>query len=197
MESLSTDDAILNGFLAGEDEAIHHVQGWVDGVVHLGRWRFEDPEAVGQEIVMRLLDIVRSGRYARRSTFKTFVFAVAKYTCVDLFRRERLRTHVETGAGSPLAEFPNGRAAEHPHRAHEERENLELLRYLLQGLPEECRRLWGWVYGEGLGAAEVARQLGTNAGTVRVRVHRCLEKARDFAREYLGGADMLPGSPRR
>ena len=197
MENRSTDDAILNGFLAGEEEAIHHVQGWVDGVVHLGRWRFGDPEAVSQEIVMRLLEIVRSGRYARRSTFKTFVFAVAKYTCVDLFRRERLRARVETDAGPPLAEFPDRRGADQPHRALEERENLELLRYILQGLPEECRRLWGWVYGEGLGAAEVARQLGTNAGTVRVRVHRCLEKARDFAREYLGGADLLAGGARR
>lgn len=191
MEPTTRDDAILNGFLAGEDEAVHHVQGWVDGVVHLGRWRFEDPEAIGQEILMRLLGIVRSGRYEKRSSFKTFVFAVAKYTCVDLYRRQRLRARVETAPGAPALEAPAPEAADHPHRTLERREDLELLKYVLQGLPEECRRLWGWVYGEGLSAAEVGRRLGASAGTVRVRVHRCLQKARSFARRYAGGPDLL------
>jgi RNA polymerase sigma-70 factor (ECF subfamily) len=177
-----TDDDILTGFLAGRDDAVHHVEGWVYGVLHLGRWRFEDPESVRQEIVMRLLGTVRSGRYAGRSTFKTFVFAVAKYTCVDLFRRERMRTQVETPERVP-APRPLGQ----PHHELVEKENQELLKYILQGLPEECRRLWGWVYGEGLDAAEVARRLDTNPGTVRVRVHRCLQKARAFALQHHGG----------
>jgi RNA polymerase sigma factor (sigma-70 family) len=191
MEPTTRDDAILNGFLAGEDEAVHHVQGWVDGVVHLGRWRFEDPEAIGQEIVMRLLEIVRSGRYEKRSSFKTFAFAVAKYTCVDLYRRQRLRARVETVPGGPVPEAPAPEAADHPLRTLERREDLELLKYVLQGLPEECRRLWAWVYGEGLSAADVGRRLGASAGTVRVRVHRCLVKARVFARRYAGGPDLL------
>jgi RNA polymerase sigma-70 factor (ECF subfamily) len=181
MERMS-DDAILEGFLAGDDQAVHHVQGWVDGVVHLGRWRFADPEAVAQEIVLRLIGVVRSGRYERRSSFKTFVFAVAKYTCVDLFRRERLRARLETGAETDAVA-----SAGHPHRALEAREDLDRLKYILQGLPEECRRLWRWVYGEGLSAAEIGRRLGAQAGTVRVRVHRCIQKAREFAQQH-GGA---------
>src|SRR5262245_15408071 len=95
------DDTVLNGFLAGDDEAVQHVQGWVDGVLNQGRWRFEDPEAVRQDIVLRLLGLVRSGRYGGRAAFKTFVFAVAKYTCVDLYRRERMRTQVETPDKAP------------------------------------------------------------------------------------------------
>jgi len=184
--SEASDDDILTGFLAGDDEAVHHVQGWVDGVVHLGRWRFEDPESVRQEIVMRLLAIVRSGRYGKRSTFKTFVFAVAKYTCVDLFRRERLRPRVETGERAPMPQ-PIGQ----PHRTLEEREDLELLRYILQGLPEECRQLWRWAYGDGIDANEIGRRLGVNPGTVRVRVHRCLQKARAFALQHSGGPGLI------
>jgi RNA polymerase sigma factor (sigma-70 family) len=195
MERMTADEAILDGFLAGEDEAVHHVQGWVDGVVHLGRWRFEDPEAVAQEIVLRLLSVVRSGRYARRSSFKTFVFAVAKYTCVDVYRRERLRSRVESEA-APCADARVAWPAEHPQRALEEREDLDLLRYILQGLPEECRRLWVWVYGEGLSAAEVGNRLGASAGTVRVRVHRCLQKAREFAQQHSGGPGLLAGARR-
>lgn len=184
-----TDDAILNGFLAGNDQAVYLVQGWVDGVVHLGRWRFEDPAAVSQEIVMRLLTTVRAGRYQQRSSFKTFVFAVAKYTCVDLYRRERLRGRVEMLGGT----LPAARPETGPQRSLEERESLAVLKYIVQRLPEECRRLWQWVYGEGLSAAEIGSRLGASAGTIRVRVHRCLEKARAFAVEHPAGSEMVEG----
>ncbi len=184
-ERLATDDAILNGFLAGDDQAVYLVQGWVDGVVHLGRWRFEDAESVSQEIVMRLVRTVRSGRYQRRSAFKTFVFAVAKYTCVDIYRRERLRSNVEAEGQARPARPDAG-----PQSSLEERESLELLKYIVQRLPDECRRLWKWVYGEGLTAAEIGSRLGASAGTIRVRVHRCLEKARGFAAEHPAGPGL-------
>ena len=180
-----TDDDIVNGLLAGTDAAIRHVEDWVDGFLHLGRWRFEDPESVRQEVVMRLLGIVRSKRYGGRSSFKTFVFSVAKYTCVNLHRREQIRTQVETPERVPVPQ-PIGR----PHHDFVEKENHELLTYILQGLPDECRRLWIWVYGEGLDAAEVARRLDTNPGTVRVRMHRCLQKARAFALRHYGRANI-------
>jgi len=184
MDPTTTDDTILERFLAGEGEALQRVQGWVDAVVHLGRWRFSDPEGVGQDIVMRLLTIVRSGRYERRSSFKTFVFAVAKYTCVDQFRRERLREQVEMRSGAPAESVVEA------ERALEQRESLEFLGYVLQRLPEECRHLWKWVYGEGLSAAEVGQRLGVQEGTVRVRVHRCLQKARGFAVRYAAGSGL-------
>jgi len=183
------DDEILHRFLAGDSEAVCLIQGWVDGVVHLGRWRFEDPEAASQEIVMRLLTTVRAGRYQRRSSFKTFVFAVAKYTCVDLYRRERLRGRVEReGQVSPPA-----RRETEPHRSLEETESLAVLKYVVQRLPEECRRLWHWVYGEGRSAAEIGSRLGTSAGTIRVRVHRCLAKARALAVEHPAGSELVGG----
>jgi RNA polymerase sigma-70 factor (ECF subfamily) len=185
MEQESTDDAIFQGFLAGGSDALHHVQGWVDAVVHLGRWRFADPEAVSQDIVLRLLTIVRSGRYARRSTFKTFVFAVARYTCVDQFRHDRLRARVEVST----AVEPE--AADGTQHALAARESLELLRYVLQQLPGECRRLWEWVYVEGRSAAEVGRALGLREGTVRVRVHRCLLKARGLATRFAADAALV------
>ena len=186
-ERLASDDATLNGFLAGDDQAVFLVQGWVDGVVHLGRWRFEDPQAVSQEIVMRLVTTVRSGRYQRRSTFKTFVFAVAKYTCVDIYRRERLRSRVEM-EGQPVAA---GRSEREPQCSVEERESRAVLRYVVQRLPDECRRLWKWVYTEGLTAAEIGSRLGASAGTIRVRVHRCLEKARAYAAEHPAGSELM------
>ncbi len=187
-ERQATDAEILNRFLAGDDQAVYLVQGWVDGVVHLGRWRFEDSAAVSQEIVMRLVKTVRSGNYQQRSTFKTFVFAVAKYTCVDIYRRERLRSRIEMEG---QATVPAGRIDIEPQRSLEERESLAVLKYVVQRLPDECRRLWKWVYAEGLTAAEIGSRLGASAGTIRVRVHRCLEKARAYAAEHPAGSELM------
>lgn len=177
------DAEILAGFLRGEPRAVHHVQGWIDGVVYLGRWNFEDPESVTQEVLLKLLRIGERGGFRGRSTFKTFVFSVAKHTCVDIYRRERLRGDHRVHAGDV-----EGRAVDRdPQDALERRERLELVRYIFQRLPEECRRLWRWTYREGLSATEIGARLEISPGNARVRVHRCLERARSLGRIFAGG----------
>ena len=75
-----------------------------------------------------------------------------------------------------------------PQRDVERRERLEHLRYIHQRLPEDCRKLWGLVYGEGLPAPEVARRLGISDVNARVRIHLCLEKARELGRQSASSA---------
>ena len=135
MPAENPDPDILSGFESEDDAAVRHVQGWVDGVVHLGRWRFEDPEGVAQEVLIKLLRIVRSGGFGGQSSFKTFVFSVARHTCIDIYRRQRLRTSVHAPE-----EAAEGVSRENPHGDLEQRERLELLSYVFQKLPDECRR---------------------------------------------------------
>jgi RNA polymerase sigma factor (sigma-70 family) len=115
---------------------------------------------------------------------------VAKYTCVDIYRRERLRSRVEMEGHATV---PAERSEAEQQRSLEERESREVLKYVVQRLPDECRRLWKWVYSEGLTAAEIGSRLGASAGTIRVRVHRCLEKARGFAAEHPAGSELVKG----
>jgi len=174
------DNEIHRGFVDGSPQATHHVQGWIDGVVHLGRWNFEDAEGVVQEILIKLLRTVRADRWKRQSSFKTFVFAVSKHTCIDIYRSERLRSHLSHEAEPGLS--PSVPADQDVPL--EDRQRLESIRFVLQQLPSECLRLWNWVYREGLAAGEVSRRMGISPGNVRVRVHRCLQKARSFAQDY-------------
>ena len=178
----ATDVEILEGFLAEDGPAFRNVQGWVEGVVHLGRWHFEDNEAVVQDVLLKLLRITRGGAFQRQSSFKTFVFSVAKHTCIDIYRREKLRAQVH-GPESPVEPADDRPGAD---RAVEKRERLELLRYVFQKLPDECRGLWKMTYHEGLSAAEAGKRLGITAGNVRVRSHRCLEKARAIGQAFHG-----------
>jgi RNA polymerase sigma-70 factor (ECF subfamily) len=150
--------------------------------VRHGHWNFEDPEGVTQDVLLKLLRVARGGAYRGQSGIRTFVHSIARHTCVDAYRRERLRPVVESGNAGSLSDPAS---PDHPEDAAVRREERELLRYVYQRLPEECRRLWRWVYEAGLSAPEVGQRLGISAESVRARAHRCLEKARDIGRAFL------------
>jgi RNA polymerase sigma factor (sigma-70 family) len=165
---------------------VETVRGWVQSVVHGGNWRFSDAEGVAQEIQLRLLQIVRDDRVRDPGGFQKFVYSVAKHTCVRIYHRERRAGPSE----DPAQHEERLRSETDPQDDLERQERFETMMYVFQRLPGACRELWGWVYGEKLAAAEVGEKLGISVNNVRVRVHRCLQKARAI-RESL---ELAPGS---
>jgi len=152
----------------------------VRAVVHGGNWRFADRQAVVQEVLAELVRTVRIRRVVEPGSFLKLVRTVSKNVCVDTYHRERRSAteplDPERAAGIPAAGDPEDRL-----RA---RERLSALAYVLQRLGNSCRELWTLVYGDKLSSGEIARRLGTTDGNVRVRMHRCLERARTIAREH-------------
>ncbi len=144
-----------------------------------GNWRFGDPESVAQEVLLRLVGLVRADRVRDPGSFQKLVYTVAKNTCVDFYHRERRREDVVGGELDPESE-PADPASAHPHADLEERERDHELRYVLQRLPQTCRELLTWIYAEGVDATEAARRLGVQSGALRVRLHRCLKRAREL-----------------
>lgn len=158
------------------------VQSWIGAVLRGGNWRFADPEGVSQETLARLLRTARSGRVQDPESFQKFVYTVAKNTCVDVYHREQRRRQHEQPERED-ADPPDEGAS--PDDAIDRRQRLDALVYIAQRLPESCRQLWAWVYGDEMSAAQVAERLGITDTNVRVRVHRCLETARKIARQDL------------
>ena len=155
------------------------VRGWVLAVVHGGNWRFADAEGVVQEVLLRLLQMVRAERVRDRGSFQKFAYSVAKHTCVRVYHRERRGGSRE----DPEQYVDRLRSDADPQQELESRERLDTMMYVFQRLPGACRELWGWVYGEQLPAAAVGEKLGISVNNVRVRVHRCLQKARAIREE--------------
>jgi RNA polymerase sigma-70 factor (ECF subfamily) len=179
--STADEPILVDGFLAGRAPELATVQSWVAAVVDRGNWGFEDREGVRQEILLKLLALLRQGSFGRRSSFKTWVYSVAKHSCIDAYRRERTRGRMEvdeTGAPPPAAPDPS------PEASAVAQERRDMARFILQQLPDECLELWDFVYRQGLSSQEVGSRLGINAGAVRVRVHRCLERARAIRSRY-------------
>lgn len=175
---------VLEEFRDGRPSALETVQGWIRAVLHGGRWRFGDPEAVAQEVLLKLLRIVGAGRIDDPRTFQKFVYSVTKNTCVTQYHRERRRATREQP--DPGVEPPAPDAD--PGRDLERRDRLEAAAYVLQRISGRCRQLWDYVYVQGQPAEQIAETLGISVGNLRVRVHRCLARAREIYGEYAVGA---------
>ncbi|ANM29342.1 hypothetical protein ABI59_06650 [Acidobacteria bacterium Mor1] len=176
--------ATLEQFRLGSDEAVNTVRGWVSAVVHGGRWRLPDAEGMVQDVLLILLDLVRRDKVRDAQAFQRFVYNTAKNQCIKAYYRARRREDHE----EPESEFDAAGADPDPHDRLERQEQFWLTAYIFQRLSEACRELWTLVYYEGLSAEETGQRLGIHSGNVRVRVHRCLERARDIYREHSEGA---------
>ncbi len=170
--------ATYAGFRAGRDGDVATVRGWVEVVVRAGSWRFADPEGVVQDVTLKLLKLAEDDRVDDPGRFQKFAYSVAKNTCVTLYHRERRRGR----RGSPADDAPEP-ATDAPGAGRLERaERLERLAEILQRLPAACRELWDRIYRARAAPAAVAEELGISPGNLRVRVHRCTEKAREIRR---------------
>ncbi len=181
--------AVFEGFAREDGQAVETVAGWVRAVVFGGSWRFRDAEGLCQDVLLELLLLVRRGGVLDPGAFQKLVQTVAKRRAVDAWHRGR---RLREEDADELAD----RGPVDPRPSAEERiatrQRLETLRYLIQRLPEHCRELWRLVYVERRRAAEVGEMLGLSAGNVRVRVHRCLEKARLIYGELQRAAGAPP-----
>ncbi|GAB4226355.1 MAG: hypothetical protein Kow0062_28530 [Acidobacteriota bacterium] len=184
--------AVYEGFAEERADAVETVSGWIRSVVFGGSWRFSDGEGLCQEILLELLLLVRRGGVRDPQAFLKLAQTVARRRAVDAWHRQRRRGETDE---DPLPDDGPPDPAVSAERRVLARERLDALRYVIQRLPEHCRDLWRMVYVERMVAAAIGERLGLTAGNVRVRVHRCLEKARAIwaARDAAVGAPPRAG----
>lgn len=172
---------IRDAFLRDGTEAVEEVRSWVRAVVH-GGWRFPDPDAVVQEIMLELVRLGRGGGIRKAPDFRAYVRTVARHSCVDAFRRERVRqTQPLDDVYFEIPGAPDG----DPEQRYLEQRRRERLRFLWQALAPACRELLRWAHGDDMTSSQIAERLGISAGAARVRLHRCLERARELHRESI------------
>ena len=171
-----SDSDLLSELALGEGRAIAAVRGWIRPIVAHYGWRFDDAEALAQDILLRILEIGRGHRFQGRSSLKTFVRRVATNTCINQHKEERRRRRIEK---NPLpAQDPAGN--ERPDKDFQEAEHRRLALEVRQRLSRECRELFEFVFDERLSSQDIGRKLGITDGNVRVRTHRCIERARSI-----------------
>jgi RNA polymerase sigma factor (sigma-70 family) len=128
-------------------------------------------EDLVQEVFLRILRYRQT--YRPGTTFRTWMYQIARNTRLDQVRKVRPETPLAT---EPLAPSRAGDSAERQQEA-------QLLQRALMQLPEDKREILVLSRFQELKYEEIARLLGCETGTVKVRVHRALQQLREA---YMG-----------
>jgi RNA polymerase sigma-70 factor (ECF subfamily) len=128
--------------------------------------------------VLRNLD-----RYDPRWRFTTWMFSIARNTCIDEHRRRRWRSD------SPAPDVADDRPSAYEITARGRK--AEVLHEALQDIPPLYREVLVLYHFEHLKYQEIADSLGIPIGTVMNRIFRARKKLRD-AYERLEGAGGSP-----
>lgn len=123
-------------------------------------------------------------RYQRRSSFRTWLFAIANNHVRVAYRAQDRDRKIQALA-KDLLDLPT----QDPSDVCSHRQTLDRLAAGLIALPESLQRVMALYYFEGQAAAEIGRGLAIPENTVRSRVRR----ARELLADALGGPSCDPG----
>ncbi len=135
-------------------------------------------EDVAQETLRRVLEALRDERIEKLEALPAFIFQTARNICLHYGRSARRET-------SALLRFRGGLRAssgdeEDPLVALVDEARREEVRRGMESLGEEDRELLRTLYVDGVKSSEIARRLGIDPGTLRVRKHRALKRLSEF-----------------
>ncbi|HUJ15542.1 MAG TPA: sigma-70 family RNA polymerase sigma factor [Thermoanaerobaculia bacterium] len=138
-------------------------------------------EDVAQETLRRVIEALRENKIEKLEALPAFVFQTARNICLHHGRSARR----QEGA---LLRFRSGMATasdDDPLLTLVDEARAEEVRRALEQLDAGDRQLLRLLYVDGLKTSDIARRLGVDAGTLRVRKHRALKRLSDVLRNVL------------
>ncbi len=167
------DEALLSEYLAGDVESftilvrrhrdrIHQFVGWFTGA------RGHTAEDLTQDVFLQVLR--SAGSFGGRSSFRTWLFAVARHVCTRHIRRDvRRRNETAAVAADLLLQIPDIRPG--PLERLERRNLTAAVRREVAALAPQHRVVLMLRDREELSYENIAEALGIPVGTVRSRLH--------------------------
>lgn len=162
----------------GDIEAFKGIYGRLAGYVFSVSYRItgnrEDAEEVTQDVFLTVHRKLSS--FGFRSAFTTWIYRVTMNAAITIYRkrsRERKRNVGLDAAGDAALKTP---AKDDPSISLQKREAGDMIRVLLENLPEQQRICIILKDLEGLKYEEIAEVLNVNINTVRSRLNRGRKK---------------------
>ncbi len=152
---------------------IREVYPCVSRVVHTYLPQRESEQDMAQEIFMKIF--ARLDQFKGDSPFEHWVSRIARTTCIDRLRKQRVRPEVRW---TELSDAERLVFEEHPEQsAPVSRPNSivaarDLLDRLLSTIPAENRQLIMMVDAEGQSLPEVSKATGWGLPKIKMRLHR-------------------------
>jgi RNA polymerase sigma-70 factor (ECF subfamily) len=154
---------------AAQRELIVNYQHRIAGFVYAITNRSDSVEDLAQQIFIKMVRAL--DRLQAPAQFESWLFRLARNTCIDHLRRQKLRRIF-----MPFA--PEHEDVPEPPGAVDT-EELDALRHALGQLRPQDRALLALVQ-EGRSHAEIADALGITVAAVKARLHRAREQLRQY-----------------
>ncbi len=156
------------------DEAAQRIlivsyQRRIAGFVYAITGRSDAVEDLAQQVFIKMIRAI--GRLHDAAQFEAWLFRLARNTCIDHLRRQKLR-RIFTPFAAEHENIPEPPGAV-------DGEELDALRHALQQLPPKDRALLALAQ-EGRSQVEMAEATGTSVMAVKARLHRAREKLRQY-----------------
>jgi len=156
----------------GEESAQHDLivayQHRVAGFVYAMTGRSDYVEDLSQQVFIKMIRAL--DRLQAPAQFESWLFRLARNTCIDQLRRQKLR-RMFLPFGEEHENIPEADGAV-------DTEELDALRHALAQLRPQDRALLSLVQ-EGRSHAEMAEILSTSVAAVKARLHRAREHLRE------------------
>ena len=179
------DKKIAEGFLAGKREEYCIVSDWISQVVKFRNWGLDKyHDDIMQDVLLKLYDNLRENRFQFRSSLKTYVYKIAKFTCIDYLRKYSSMQQKEV-------ELTETRSNDNLEEKAERKERKEIFWRIYRLMPEECQKLWNMIFFENLSYSQIAQKLRIKEGTVKSRFFRCKEKAIEIRKKLIGKRNLF------
>ena len=179
------DKEIIKGFLAGKKEEYKTISSWVCQVVKFRNWGLEKHfDDIIQDVVLKIYENLREGKFKYHSSLKTYVYKIAKFTCIDYLRKYSSKEQREV-------ELLEVRGNKNPDEKTKQKEREEIFWRIYKLMPQECQELWRMVFFENLSYSQIAEELNIKEGTVKSRFFRCKGKAIQIRKKLIGKRNLF------
>jgi RNA polymerase sigma factor (sigma-70 family) len=161
-----------------ENWAVAEVAKRVEPIIRNKIYSFDDWEDVLQECLMEVVVAVRT--CATVKNLWGLVKRVAVTSVIDHNRghlRSRERTSRRTAQGSREPTYSTDRLRDRHPLPDAVLESRDLFLYIYQRFGKTCQEIADLIYIEGVSYERAATKLGIQDGALRVRIHRCRERA--------------------
>ncbi|MBI3656566.1 MAG: sigma-70 family RNA polymerase sigma factor [Acidobacteria bacterium] len=174
------DEDTIQELLNGEDEAWSAVRAWVGKVINASRFGpalRDHQEDLTQQVLMKVLASLRADKFAGRASLKTYIYEIAKNTCIDQIR-EKYRKQRGSSIEDLNCELAS--ADENPYGHLLQMERHQRLAEAMRHAAPACRKLWVMIFQEKFSYREIAAQMDTTEGAVKQNVFRCNRRLMDW-----------------
>jgi RNA polymerase sigma factor (sigma-70 family) len=167
-----TETQLAQLYVSGDKATYKQVDRWISQVTNLSVWHFvEAVEDINSIVHLKLFLNLKARHFRGESTFRTYVQRIARYTCIDQVRSQRVARQVDP------EDLPTPSGSERPDIAHEAKEERQIFVKIFRAIGPECQKIWRMIFTDSLNYKEIGEKLHLPEGTVKRKVHECKQMA--------------------